>query len=154
MAKLSPEQQRIADRVEAVLTAVRPDGEYRYSKEESRAFVVACVLDLGMSIPPELDGVFLRFLAQIEVPEDASDEVVVEAIRSHFQENPLHPDLVQEMQQLGRDEMLKNRDDFSGDEASAERVSRLRAGGTSPERRAPKAATKTPVAPKVLKGLR
>lgn len=153
MAKLTPEQQRVADRVEAVLTARHPDGSFVYSKEEARAFVVGCVLDLGLPIPPEMDGVFLRFLAQIEVPSTSTDEEVVAAIRAWFQENPLHPGLVEEMQQLGRAEVLKDSDAYSADAAALERVSRLRAGSGASESRAPEASPKPAEKPKVRKGL-
>lgn len=153
MTKLTDEQQHVADRVQAVITAQRPDGTFKYSKEECRAFIVACVFDLGLPLPKELEGVFVRFLDQIKVPQDSSDEDVVAAIKAYFTENPLNDEMLAEMQALGRDEALKARDDYDTDAAAREQVARLRGTGQAHEARAPAASVAKAAAPKLKKGL-
>ena len=154
-AALSEDQRAVADRIQAVLVRKNDDGSYRYSKEECRAFIVAIVLDLGLELPKELEGVFLRFLAQIKVPADASDEAVVEAVRTYFLEHPLNPEMLAEMAEIARSTRLNVTDDRD-DAAVAARVGRARSVGRDATVRAPAAAVgpPSPANVKVKKGLR
>jgi hypothetical protein len=155
LAPLSDDQRAVADRIQAVLVRKNPDGSFRYSKEECRAFIVAMVLDLGLEMPQELEGVFLRFLAQIKVPHDASDQDVVEAVRQYFLQHPLHPELVNEMSEIAKSERFAAKD-ARDDGAVLARVGRARSMGKDTAVRAP--AAKEDAAPqaavKVKKGLR
>lgn len=154
MAKLSEEQQVIADRVQAAITATHPDGSFKYTKEECRAFIVACVLDLGLPLPTELEGVFGRFLDQIGVSQTAPEDEVVEAIKTYFKGNPLHPGLLAEIEGLSRAESIASRDDYDKEAATREAVARLRGTGQQQATRAPEAAAQKKAPPKVKKGLR
>jgi hypothetical protein len=155
LAPLSEDQRAVADRIQGVLVRKNADGSYRYSKEECRAFIVAVVFDLGLEVPKELEGVFLRFLAQIKVPEDASDEAVVEAIRQHFLDHPLNPELLAEIAEIARSEHVSGKDGRD-DAAVAARVGRARSVGRDGALRAPAAGPggKSSAPVKVTKGLR
>jgi hypothetical protein len=145
---LNDDQQQIAARVQAVLTKKNPDGGYRYTKEECRAFIVATVLDLGLTLPKDLESVFLRFLTQIKVPADASDEVVVQSIRQYFVDHPLNPELVAEMKAMASGE--KGRPKDAVDEAAVrERVGRARSVGKDGAVSAPRQADAQKTTPTV-----
>lgn len=153
MAKLTDEQQALADRVQEVITSTHPDGSFKYTKEECRAFIVRCIIDLGLPFPKELEGVFERFLEQIGVQPTASEEDVVSAIREHFAAHPLNPELVAEMQSLARSHGIEVRDDFERDAATREAVARLRGTGQAHQTRAPEVTAPKAAPPKVKKGL-
>jgi hypothetical protein len=152
---MNEEQQRIASGIEAIMLRKNPDDSYRYTKEELRGFIVACVLELGLELPAQLEGVFTRFLENnIQVAEDCSDEDLVNAIKAHFQENPLNPELLKELENFARKERVGDRDEDDSEDAATREVARLRGTGQETERRAPREET-TPKgsAPKPKKGL-
>lgn len=153
MAKLTEEQQALAARVQEVITSKRPDGSFKYTKEECRAFIVRCIIDLGLPFPAELEGVFERFLEQIGVQPTASEEDVVKAIQDHFTTHPLNPELLAEMQTLARSQGIEVRDDFERDAAAREAVARVRGTGQVQATRAPEVTAPKTAPPKLKKGL-
>lgn len=152
MAKLTEEQQVIADRVQAAMTATHPDGSFKYTKEECRAFLIASMIELDLPMGTELEGVFGRFLDQIGVSQTAPEEEVAEGIKAYFADNPLHPGLLEEIQGI-KELGLSSRDDYDKDAATREAVARLRGTGQQQESRAPQAAAEKKAPPKVKKGL-
>jgi hypothetical protein len=96
----------IGKKIEAVLVAKGPDGEYIYSKQEVRDFIVACVFELGLDVTPDLQGSMLSFLSELSVPEDAPTETILEQVRLYFAANPLPKDLLAEMGQVTRSNAL------------------------------------------------
>lgn len=153
MAKLTDEQQALAARVQEIITSTHPDGSFKYTKEECRAFIVRCIIDLGLPFPRELEGVFERFLEQIGVQPTATEADVVKAIQDHFAENPLNPQLVAEMQALARSHGIEVRDDFERDAAAREAVARVRGAGRAEQTRAPEVTAPKAAPPKLKKGL-
>lgn len=153
MAKLTDEQKAMAARVQEVITSTRPDGSFKYTKEECRAFIVRCILDLGLPFPKELEGVFERFLEQIGVAPTATEDDVVAAVREHFATHPLNPELVAEMQSLAASHGIEVRDDFDRDAATREAVARLKGTGQAHQSRAPEVTAPRAAPPKVKKGL-
>jgi hypothetical protein len=151
---LRPEQQALAARVEAVLTQRGADGGFRYSKEECRSFVVACVLELDLPLEGELQGVFVRFLHQIGVPATATDDEVVAAVRRYFQEHPLAPALLGEMQAIVLSQGLVVRDEFAIANAAKAAVAKVAASGQLDALRAPSQSGAKSAAPRPRRGLK
>lgn len=153
MANLTDEQKAMAARVQEVITSTHPDGSFKYTKEECRAFIVRCILDLGLPFPKELEGVFERFLEQIGVQPTATEDDVVAAVREHFATHPLNPELLAEMQALAATHGVEVRDDFDRDAATREAVARLKGTGQVQATRAPEVTAPKAAPPRVKKGL-
>lgn len=151
---LRPDQQALAERVESVLTQRGPDGQYRYSKEECRSFVVACVLELDLPLEGELQGVFIRFLHQIGIQATATEEDVVSAVRGYFQERPLSPALLGEMQAIVLSQGLLVKDEFAVSNATRAAVAKVAATGQLDALRAPPTASAKSSAPRPRRGLK
>lgn len=152
MTRLTDEQQALSDRVQEIITSKHPDGSFKYTKEECRAFIVRCIIDLGLPFPRELEGVFERFLEQIGVQPSATEEDVVKAIGEHFAAHPLNPSLLAEMHALAKTQGIDIRDDFERASATKEAVARLR-GGEASQSRAPEVTSPKAAPPKLKRGL-
>ena len=98
--------QSISSQIEDVLVRKDAAGNYVYSKQEVRDFIVACVFELGLDVTPDIQGAVLSFLAEIHVEEDASATDILEHIRIYFQENPLPQDLLNELHGIVRKDVL------------------------------------------------
>ncbi len=153
MTQLNEEQRVIADRVQAAITAKHPDGSFKYTKEECRAFIVACIIELDLPVGTELEGVFGRFLDQIGVSQTAPEEEVAEGIKAYFAANPLNPGLLAEIQGMASAAGQSARDDYDKAAATREAVARLRGTGQAQETRAPEVTSPKAAPPKVKKGL-
>jgi hypothetical protein len=120
MAKKSND---IGKNIEAVLVAKGPDGEYLYSKQQVRDFIVACVFELGLDVTPELQGSMVSFLSELSVPEDAPTETILEQVRLYFAANPLPTDLLAEMGQVTRSSTLDGAEIFATSAQEAQTLS-------------------------------
>lgn len=131
----TPEQKKLAAKIESILTAKDPkSGDYLYSKTEVRDFIVACIFELGLPVPQELQNCCLQFIQALELSADASDEQIVEHVFAYFEEYPLHPQLVIEFNELGRQALFG---DKLQAKAGAEKLRAIATKGKAQETRAP-----------------
>lgn len=150
MSEQSPDHQRMAARIEAILVAKDSEGEWVYTQTEVRDFIAACVFLLGVPVTPEIEGALTKFLGQFEVDEDAPDDEVMKLIVDYFERVPLNPTMMKEFEEFGRGELRGDRDDFDEEEVTGRVADARRATGRSGEARAPQgeqpggAATPTP----------
>ena len=112
MSDLSDDQRRIAASIESVLTAKDADGNWVYAQNEVRDFIAVCVFMLGVPVTPEIEGALTKFMDQFDVDEEASDDEVMKVIVDYFEQNPLSERLMKQLEELGRNELSGNRDDF------------------------------------------
>jgi hypothetical protein len=131
---LTKEQKEQADRITAVMMQKDETGEFVYTQDEVRDFIVACIFEMGLPLDNDLEKVLLKFCQQFELPEDISDEDLVAVIKEYFEENPLNPGLLKEMEDLGRGDLLA-RDEGYKDAAS--KVNTLRSTGKQEDANAP-----------------
>lgn len=136
---LNESQLRVAGIIHGILSATDENGEPRYEPLEVRDFMVACMFELGLPMSRELHVVLGRFLEEeiaIDSPQPTPEELMT-AVRAYFDANPLNPDLAKAFQQLGTEEMFRDREGFKGTSAG-ETAARTSAGFSS-NRRAPMA---------------
>ncbi len=145
-AEIDPVSQAITD----ILLAKDSKGERKYSPEEVRDFTVGCVFELDLDITPELQPVLLDFLSQFELPEDASDEALLETIRHYFVKYPLNPELMTAMNSFGRDQAMTG---AKAPKDRGEQLAALRKIGKDDQLAAPEAKTGK-AAPNVKRGLK
>lgn len=98
--------QSVSSQIEDVLVRQDAAGNYVYTKQEVRDFIVACVFELGLDVTPDIKGAVLSFLAEIHVEEDAAATTILEQIQLYFQEHPLPQDLLNELQGIVRKDIL------------------------------------------------
>lgn len=140
----------VAASITNIMLTKNKDGSLKYSKLERRDFGVWCVLNLGLPVTPEIQPVMLDFMAQFEVPADATDEQAAAVVAEYFKQNPLNQDLVNAIASWGRKEML------SGDKGykdRGEQLAALRQVGKNEPLKAPKDTPKKKK-PKVKSGLK
>ena len=139
----------VAAAITEILLSKTPDGDRKYGPEEVRDFAVSCVLELGLEITSELKPVMLEFCGQFELPADASGEVVNEAMRQYFVENPLNADMLKAIETLSRGSLLGGEHGYKD---RGEQIDALKKIGNEATLSAPEAKM-TGAKPKVKKGL-
>lgn len=140
---LSAEDQRVAEQITEILTRRDAKGELVFTDLEVRDFVVACVFEFQLDVPQELKAVVLEFCESLEVPETASDEELVAAVKGYFEANPLNDEMMKSFHAVGRDSLLTGEQGYKD---SAERVQAMRTTGSdenlnAPTEKAPKRGT-------------
>jgi hypothetical protein len=153
--ELDDDQERIAQRVSSILEEKDADGEYKYSKDEVRDFMMACCFELGLPMSFELESVMHAWIARLGVdPRYPTPEMIIDAVRAHFDANPLHPDLNKAFKELAQDEVFKQREGFKHDGRAVNAA--LASAGLQARVRAPR-ATELPrakrAAPRLKRGL-
>lgn len=135
--ELDNDQMRVAVRVQQIIDAKDDKGNYKYTNDEVRAFMCACIFELGIPMSRELNLVMNRFLLDLDIEsKEPTAEEVLAAVRAYFEANPLNEELNKAFQELGRDEMFKSKEGFSND--GAKRNAALASAGLSAQRRAPR----------------
>jgi hypothetical protein len=147
------EDEKIAQKVEEVLTKKDANGEWVYTQREVRDFIVTCLFELGLDIPQELQGMVIQFMVECGVGDDTEDADIVKAVVGYFEENPLNPQLLVELATWGRDQLFTA--EHEGYKEATEQIKALQAAGSKQGKtRAPQAdAVKADVKGKVKKGL-
>ena len=140
----------VAASITNLMLAKNKDGSLKYSKQERRDFGVWCVLNLGLPVTPEIQPVMLDFMAQFEVPAEATDEQAAAVVKEYFKQNPLNQDLVNAIAGWGRKEMLSG---GHGYKDRGEQMAALRQVGKNDPLSAPKDTPKKKK-PKVKSGLK
>lgn len=148
---LNADQERVANRIAEIVTQKDSAGNFKFTKREVRDFLVATVLELRLEITPEVQGPMLEMLAEIQVPEDATDEQIAEAIHAYYAENPVNPELYKEIEALGRDETLAG---AKGYKDRGEQMAALKSVGGGEKLEAPEHKPKSRKIPMVKRGLK
>ena len=126
--ELSKEKQEQAARVQELIVQQDENGEYLYTDDEVRDFIVASIFGLNLPLDDTLERVLLKFCEQLEIPEETTEEEMVEYLRKYFEEHPLNPNLIKEFKELGRSELLRQKEGFKTSDEEA--VSKKAAGNT------------------------
>lgn len=155
--ELSDDDVKVAARLQNIMEAKTPNGEYRYTNEEVRGFMCAMIFEVGIPMTAELEAVVYRFFEDVDLPqEDPTPEEMLTALRSHFDKHPLNPQLAAEVAQFGRDELQRSKEGFNSNDRVKQNAARISAGFQATPTRAPEDETTKPRAapPKVKRGLR
>lgn len=134
----------IVQAIQDIMVAKDADGEYLYTKDELRDFIVATSLDMGLDLPERLQTIVLNFLAKLQVPEDASDQVIADTIKAYFDQNPLNPDLLASFKKLSKSGVLTDESAFTRSAQNAKAMQSVGADSTltAPEEKAVKSGKK------------
>ncbi|MCP4499982.1 MAG: hypothetical protein GY822_08485 [Deltaproteobacteria bacterium] len=104
--ELTAEQEAHSQRIEEILVQKDEDGEYVYTKNEVRDFIVASIFEMDLPMDERLEKVLLGFCEQFELPEDITDAQLIEVMKEYFVEYPLNPALLKEFDDFGRNVLL------------------------------------------------
>ena len=151
----SADHDRIAARVDAILTRRAPDGGFFYSDLEVRDFTVVCIFELRIPVEGRVKDAYTDFVEDLEVPPDCeTEEDFMAAIRAYFAQNPLNPQILAEFSEFGRSEFFRAKEGFKDPAELARLKQIMQSTGRKQELRAPE--VKKPVvpdAPKLVRGL-
>lgn len=138
---MTQDNDAVAERIKAILVAKDKNGEYVYSKQEVRDFIVAAIFEMRLPVTPELQGSVHSFFGDLGLTEEPTPEEMVEIVRGYFREHPLNPTLMAEFTSWGRS-VLSSAD--GGYEETAEKIAAIRTVGGDGKVHPPVAEEKQP----------
>jgi hypothetical protein len=93
----------VAEGLTEVFARVDTRGRYVYSADEVRGALVGLILQAGLDVralPPALDKILNDFLSRLPLSSGADRTAVAAAIRAYYQQHPINPKLLAELQRV------------------------------------------------------